>query len=245
MYSSRSVAFRILLCLMTVLTASYAFNRAEPMPYAEEKRLDEVMAGSREKARVLYDAIGLDSLGLSRPAFQSALEGYFKLKDSGIIFSDEHITVIDFSLPSTRKRLFLIDLKEEKLILSTYVAHGQGSGLEFAKKFSNRPASYQSSLGFFRTAETYQGKHGYSLKLEGLEEGINHLADERSIVLHGASYVSERYIRMRGMLGRSQGCPAVPESCHRILIDQIKEGQCFFIYAPDHNYLSLSRILHT
>jgi hypothetical protein len=242
--SGKGLSIGVIGSMFAIMTFSFALTREVSLSEEYEKGMSKEISNSKVSACGLYESIRLDSMGLSRQAFESALEGFFKLKDSGALFCDDHITVIDFSLPSVHKRLFLIDLKEGRLVLNTYVAHGQGSGWNLARNFSNRPSSYQSSLGFFRTADTYQGKQGYSLKLEGLEKGINHLADERAIVLHGASYVSERYIRKRGILGRSQGCPAVPESCHRMLIDLIKEGQCLFIYAPDKQYLSRSRILN-
>jgi hypothetical protein len=129
-------------------------------------------------------------------------------------------------------------------MFNTYVAHGVNSGLEFANRFSNIPSSLQSSLGFYQTWETYTGKHGYSLQLNGLESGINDNASQRAIVIHGAPYVSESFIRSNGYLGRSWGCPAIPEPIVKPLIDRIKNHTCIFIYANDKKYLHQSPILN-
>ncbi|MCX6293990.1 MAG: murein L,D-transpeptidase catalytic domain family protein, partial [Sphingobacteriales bacterium] len=131
------------------------------------------------------------------------------------------------------------------LLFNTYVAHGQNSGYAMAEKFSNKASSLQSSLGFYETSSTYLGKHGYSLKLEGLEKGINDNAMERSIVMHGASYVSEGIIKIKGYLGRSWGCPAVPEKYSKPIIDKIKNGTCIFIYANNSMYFHQSKLLQS
>jgi hypothetical protein len=123
------------------------------------------------------------------------------------------------------------------------VAHGRNSGEEFARFFSNVPNSNQSSLGFYLTGNTYQGKHGLSLKLKGIEQGINHFAEERAIVLHGADYVSESFIKKHGRLGRSQGCPAVSQELSKPIIEKIKEGSCLFIYSPDSKYFKSTRLI--
>ncbi|RYG34159.1 MAG: murein L,D-transpeptidase catalytic domain family protein, partial [Chitinophagaceae bacterium] len=154
------------------------------------------------------------------------------------------LTIVDFSLPSNEKRLFVIDVEEEKVLFNTYVAHGRGSGEKMAQRFSNVPESFQSSLGFYSTSSTYQGKHGYSLRLSGLEPGFNNLAEERAIVIHSADYVSEGFIRTKGYLGRSWGCPALPEKLNKPIIDEIKNGSCLFIYSPNNNYLKKSKLLN-
>lgn len=141
------------------------------------------------------------------------------------------ISIIDFSKPSTEKRLFIIDLENKKLMFQTYVAHGRNSGLIKPTKFSNRIGSNQSSLGFYRTADTYKGKHGYSLILDGLEKGINDNARKRAIVIHGAKYVSEEFIEKNNRLGRSWGCPAISDELSKEIIDLIKDGSCLYIYA--------------
>ena len=192
----------------------------------------------------LYHQLNLAELGLSENAFNYATEGYDVLNEIGKISNQKVLTIIDFSLPSSKKRLFIIDLLAGKLLFNTYVAHGQNSGQKIAKDFSNDISSLQSSLGFYETAKTYIGKHGYSLHLYGLETGINDKAYVRSIVIHGASYVSEKFINQNAYLGRSWGCPAIPEILSKSIIDAIKEGSCLFIYANDKKYLSQSSIIH-
>jgi len=150
------------------------------------------------------------------------------------------ITIIDYSKPSTEKRCFVIDLSLKKILFIEFIAHGRNSGENFATIFSNIPESKQSSLGFFQTSETYEGSNGYSLKLEGLEKYINHLAEPRFIVIHGADYVNEKYIKENGRLGRSWGCPALPKNVNKKIIDTIKGQTCVYIYADDPSYLSNS-----
>lgn len=140
--------------------------------------------------------------------------------------------------------MYLIDVKNYKLLLNTYVAHGRNSGSEFASRFSNRPDSHQSSLGFYLTTSTYYGEHGLALKLVGLEKGINDLADERNIVVHGSTYVGDRFLRNQKFCGRSFGCPAVPQNQISQVIQSIKNGTCFFIYHPTKKYLTGSKILN-
>ena len=174
----------------------------------------------------------------SLPVLELALNGYAQLQDK---LKKPLLTVIDYSLPSTQKRLWIIDLTQQKILLHTVVAHGRNSGALLAEKFSNRPESYQSSLGFFQTGEAYQGKHGYSLRLDGLEAGINDQARARAIVIHGADYAKETVAATAGRLGRSLGCPAVPPDLSTPLIKLIKEGSLLFIYGKDPNYLRMSK----
>lgn len=154
------------------------------------------------------------------------------------------ITVIDYSLPSSEKRLWVIDLDSNKLLFHEYVAHGSGSGGDSATRFSNRDGSHQSNVGLMKTAETYSGKHGYSLKLDGLEDGWNDNARDRSIVIHAADYVSEGFIRSHGRLGRSWGCPALRPEISRSVIDTIKGGSLVFGYYPDGEWLGGSSYLN-
>jgi len=151
--------------------------------------------------------------------------------------------VIDYSLPSTAPRLWLIDRTDGRVLRHLLVAHGRGSGENIASRFSNRDGSLASSLGLFLTEETYVGKNGYSLRLRGLEPGINDRARDRAIVLHGAPYVSPEFARVHGRLGRSWGCPAVELEVAHPLIDQIRDGSLLFIYAPDPGWLERSRLL--
>jgi L,D-transpeptidase catalytic domain len=194
---------------------------------------------------MLYDSLNLHSMGLSVQAFEYAAKGYSYLKSQGKLLNTKVLSIIDFTLPSSKKRLFIIDVENYRLLFNTYVAHGQNTGEEYASKFSNKPDSYQSSLGFYLTSGTYMGKNGFSLQLDGLEYGINNNASERAIVMHGAPYVSEGFINNRGYIGRSHGCPAVPEKMNRPIIERIKNGSCLFIYGKDSNYMNRSKILNT
>ena len=169
--------------------------------------------------------------------FETAVKGKQKIKG---LKQPDLITIIDFSKPSTELRLFVIDLKEKQLKIKSLVAHGKNSGGNYARAFSNQSQSLKSSLGFYKTAETYRGKHGYSLRLDVLEKGINSNSRKRAIVIHGASYVSHDFARKHGRLGRSWGCPALPLESTKTIIDLIKGGSCLFIYASDQHYLSHS-----
>jgi hypothetical protein len=197
-----------------------------------------------DKNAFLYDSLQLSDLGLSKAAFEYALTGYNTLIESGKIQKDNILTIIDFSLPSSKKRLFVIDLVSGQLLFNTFVSHGRNSGAVIATKFSNAFNSLKSSLGFYTTAGTYQGKHGYSLRLEGQEAGINDNAFKRGIVIHSANYVSENTANARGFVGRSQGCPAIPESLKKPIIETIRNGSCLFVYSPDRFYAAHSKLLN-
>lgn len=154
------------------------------------------------------------------------------------------LTVIDFSRPSTSERLWVFDLRSRELLFEEAVAHGRNSGLNLTTSFSNAAESNKSSLGLFRTGETYIGKHGYSLRLDGLEPGVNDRARERAIVIHGAEYVNLATARAQGRLGRSLGCPAVRPAISRALIDAVKDGGLLFAYYPDDEWLAKSTFLN-
>lgn len=180
---------------------------------------------------------------ISPDALKYALSGYAYLSEQHQIGKPDIITIVDFSKPSTEERLFVVNLRTREVLAKSLVAHGRNSGELYASKFSNAPESYQSSLGFYIANETYDGKHGYSLKLDGMEAGINNQARERCVVVHGADYVSYDFIQSTGRLGRSQGCPALPMSNYKQIISLIRGGSCFFIYHPAKNYLANSPIL--
>lgn len=204
---------------------------------------DEKAANSSNATAQLYDTLQLNQLGLSQQAFEYAMKGFNNLVQKGSINNQTIISIADFSLPSSRKRFYVIDLVHKKVLYTTYVAHGINSGREYARSFSNIAESNQSSLGFYVTKSTYNGGNGYSLKLQGLESGFNSNAEERAIVIHGAAYVTENLVRQQGYIGRSQGCPALPEKMSKPIIDKIKNGTCLFIYSPDKNYLKRSVVL--
>ena len=143
------------------------------------------------------------------------------------------LTVIDYSKPSSQKRLWVFDLKSHELVYEELVAHGQGSGLNTATQFGNEADTHRTSLGLFKTDTTYVGKNGYSLRLDGLDKGLNDQARDRAIVMHGAPYVSEAFVKATGRLGRSWGCPAVSATVAKQLIDRVKGGGLVFAYYPD------------
>jgi hypothetical protein len=176
---------------------------------------------------------------LSYEIFNPAIIGY---RQFDVNKKKNLITIIDFSRPSVEKRFFVIDLDYKKLLYMCLVAHGKNTGENIATYFSNQSESLKSSLGFFLTAETYVGENGYSLKLDGLEEGINDSARFREIVIHGADYVSQKFINENGRLGRSWGCPALPVELSKEIIDKISDGSCLFIYAADSLYLRKSSL---
>jgi hypothetical protein len=161
----------------------------------------------------------------------------------GLLERPQILTIIDYALPSTRPRLWVLDLGRTAVLHHELVAHGQKSGGNYASEFSNRMGSKQSSLGIFVTARTYRGRHGHSLYLHGLEPGVNDLAFERTIVIHGAEYVTESFARRHGRLGLSWGCPALREDVSRVIIDRIKDGSPLFVYYPNEAWLAGSEFL--
>jgi hypothetical protein len=191
-----------------------------------------------------YEVFSADSLAdLPSPkVFTLALNGYEKLKKTGL--KKNLLSIIDFSLPSTEKRLWVIDVENKKILFHELVAHGRNTGDNIAAKFSNIPNSNMSSLGFYLTGETYTGKHGLSLYLDGMDTEFNNNARSRAIVIHGADYVSEDFISKYGRLGRSFGCPALSTGSYKAIIDIISDGSCLFIYYPDEEYLKKSTVLN-
>ena len=186
----------------------------------------------------LYRSMQLEGV-VNWKAFRQAVAGYYKIDNR----KREVLTLIDFSRPSTAKRLFVFDMRERKVLFSSVVSHGKNSGDNYATSFSNEYGSYKSSLGFYLTESTYQGKNGYSLILNGLEKGINDRARERAIVMHGAAYADPSVVSRGGRLGRSFGCPAVPQKLSRPIIDAIKGGSVMYIYAETPEYLAHSSVL--
>ncbi|MGF2413311.1 murein L,D-transpeptidase catalytic domain family protein [Ferruginibacter sp.] len=192
-----------------------------------------------------YSEWNLTSAGLSKEAFTDAVKGYNYLQSKQLLNNTGVLTIVDYSKPSSQKRLYVLDMNSGKVLFNTLVAHGRNSGLEYATNFSNKEESHQTSLGFFVTQNTYNGGNGYSLKLKGCEKGINDKATERAIVMHGAQYADERFLQNNGYLGRSYGCPAVPEKINKKIIDAIKNGSCMFLYHPTKRYTTVSKILNS
>lgn len=223
------------LSLILALTIdSQADNNLNKTPIADQSTQDYICS--------IYEKISFCREGKLNPVvFETAYRGYANLKAAGKLAADKQIiSIADYSLSANTKRLWIIDLRTNKVLLNTYVAHGQGTGEEFASAFSDRENSHQSSLGFYVTGNTYTGEHGLSLYLHGMDNGFNTNAYRRSVVLHGAAYVSEDFIRAHKRLGRSWGCPAVGQELATGIIDMVKEGTCLFIYHPDKAYLAQS-----
>jgi hypothetical protein len=173
--------------------------------------------------------------------FRRALTGFFNLKAQNKIRNNV-LTIIDFSLSSNRERMWIVDMNTMKVTYYSLVAHGRNSGDEYARHFSNKPSSNQSSLGFFLTDEIYYGNHGMSLYLDGVEPDVNDNARERAIVMHGANYVSKDFIDQNGRLGRSFGCPSIPMEDHEKVINTLSGGSCIYIHYPDENYFNNSQM---
>ncbi len=201
------------------------------------------IAETNAKLEMVYHSLQANHLSLpSVVCFKKALLGFYSLKLKGLVQKDI-LTVIDFSMSSTKKRLWVIDLSLNKIIYNSVVSHGIKSGGEFATNFSNVQSSNKSSLGFYTTGEIYNGKHGLSLKLDGQENGINSNARARAVVMHGASYANPSILKSQGYLGRSQGCPALPENIKNEIIQLIKDKSCLFIYHPSRSYEIASKLV--
>lgn len=225
---------KIILCLLLFFSLSFFGSTG-----GKDMNLEvETNVGAEDESLGLFEEMDLDGL-IHLDVFKLAYTGYKKLNNS----NNPLLTVIDFSLPSSEKRMYVLDLAKKKILFVSYVAHGRNSGENYATSFSNRDGSHQSSLGFYRTANTYNGGNGYSLRLDGLEKGINDKAMQRAIVIHGADYCSENVIRSTGRLGRSFGCPALPRELNKPIIDTIKEGSLLFVYANQPDYLTGSEVL--
>lgn len=208
----------------------------------------DAAAGLRnsEEARIavrLFERSGLNKMGLSMHAWATAFSGYLKLKAEGMLNNARYLSIVDFSKHGGAKRFYVVDLQDTCVVFNTYVSHGRNSGERYASRFSNTENSLMSSLGFFITGSTYFGQHGLSLRLLGQERGFNNLAEQRGIVVHGADYVSEKVVQHQGYVGRSWGCPALPEELTEPVINTIRDGSAFFIYHPNERYQQSSKFL--
>ncbi|HEY4110719.1 murein L,D-transpeptidase catalytic domain family protein [Puia sp.] len=219
------------LCIGVAALLFCSFSSPRTYPHAAVVHAKVSLADSA-RFDLLYDNLDLQGLSLSRQAYHKAVVGFLSLQITGAIQNAEVLSIVDFSLPSDQKRLFIIDMTNGRLLFNTFVAHGRNSGKLMATHFSNRTNSYMSSLGFYLTGDAFIGSHGYSLQLQGLERGWNDHAFSRRIIMHSADYVSEEHVQQSGYLGRSEGCPAIPETLNAPIIDQIKGGSCLYLYAP-------------
>jgi hypothetical protein len=196
------------------------------------------------EANMLFAEMQLADSGLNEKVLEYALMGYHRLLKRHALHNTDVLTICDFSQSSSLKRMYVIDMRNRRLLYRNYVAHGISSGEEFASSFSNSPESHKSSLGFYVTRNTYYGENGLSLRIDGMDRGFNSLASERNIVIHGAPYVSERILHKYGVMGTTFGCPAIPEELTDQLIPLLKDGSCFFIYYPSKRYLQNSSVLN-
>ena len=214
------------------------------IPAVNQAGVTEFVTGAEANSDI-YTFVKLAELGLSIDIFNLAIKGLKKLDKDGKLLNASILTIADYSQSSNKKRLYVIDLKNRKLLFNTFVAHGRNTGAEFAKFFSNVEGSLKSSLGFYITEHPIIGSHtGFSLLIDGVEKGINDNAIKRAIIIHGADYASENYIKKNGTLGRSWGCPALPTSLNKLIIETIKGGTCLFIYNPDNKYICSSSLLN-
>jgi hypothetical protein len=191
----------------------------------------------------LYDGIDFAGNSPDFALFQKAYIGFLNLKSAGELSGKSLLTIIDFQLSSTKKRMWVIDIAKQEVVYNTVVSHGRNSGNEFAENFSNVNESNMSSYGFYVTGSTYTGKHGLSLYLDGMDQGYNHNARNRAIVMHSAEYANPDIIKTTGRLGRSLGCPAIPVANHKEIITTLADKTCLFIYYPDADYEKKSKFL--
>ena len=241
-----------LIVMAVFVTASFAFTTYEPAtsntPTAKISAATPVIKAeptAEEKISILYDEFSAINEEMpSQVAFTHAITGFNKLEAEKKI-ENNLLTIVDFSLPSTEKRMWILNMDSNKVIYHTYVSHGKNTGGNMATEFSNTPNSLQSSLGFYVTAETYYGKNGLSLFIDGMEKEFNSKARERYVVIHGADYAKEESIKRLGRLGRSYGCPAVPTEVSKEIINTIKGGSAFFIYHNSEDYLANSTYLNS
>lgn len=235
-----------LIVSLSVLLFSFAKANSSRVMAAATKDssiTDSSSLKSESLSEKMFKDLNLQDAGLSEQAFDYAIKGYEKLVDSGLVNNSQYLTIVDLSQSSRNKRFYIVDMKNDSLAWNTYVAHGKSSGVDMAKSFSNSFNSNKSSLGFYLTKSTYRGKHGLSLRIGGLEQGFNNNAEARGVVVHGAAYVNAGRVSS-DFMGRSQGCPALPENEYAEVIDIIKDGSVLFVYSSDSDYLQSSPLLN-
>jgi hypothetical protein len=234
MFMRKTVLISILLVINSLIHPGLWSGQSNNDLYSDDN-------ASRNTINKVYDSLNEPSL--NPDAFYMAMIGFRWLCSKGLISKDSLLTIIDYSRPSSEDRFFVINLRHNSITFKTLVAHGRNSGELYASRFSNKAQSHQTALGFYITGNTYEGRQGYSLTLAGVDTGYNDHAQIRSIVIHGASYVTYRYIKQYGRLGRSFGCPALPPNLNTDIINCIKEGSVLFSYYPDEIYLNNSPVL--
>ncbi len=248
---TETVRFRTGFLAALMIVCAYAAAETGKTGFTDDKNRPSLFSSSSNTPVIkrlsdsIYNLIGLSKYGLKKEVFFNAYKGYRYLLSRESLSNKNLLTICDYSQSSRKKRLYVIDVINSRLLFNTYVSHGTNSGGEFATSFSNLPSSNKSSLGFMVTAETYSGIAGYSMRLNGMESGINDFVRSRDIVLHGSRFVNEAIMSARGRIGNSYGCPAVPLGIHEKIIDAIKGGSCFYIYNPDAWYSHTSRIINS
>jgi hypothetical protein len=229
-----SVFLTLFILFVSINSSSSAFS-GEEIP-TKSQTLSEY-------SERLYKQLGFIETQLPLATFRKAMVGYYNMQDQ--LKKKDIITIMDFDQSSLNKRFLVIDLKNKKLLFQSIVAHGKNSGFDIPNKFSNTYQSLQSSLGFYKTAETYFGHFGYALRLDGIEKSFNSNARGRGIVMHGAKYVNEAFGKAQGRMGRSYGCPALPYTIHKEVIDAIKGGSMLYIHKNQDDYLAKSLLQNT
>ena len=240
-----------ILSVVGVLIFSFAFSSTAEINNTKDSEITpkestnlEITKTFEEKVADLYKTFTLYNASMPEiSVFEKAITGYKKLDEAGRV-ANPLLTVIDFNLSSKKKRMWILNMDTKKVVFNTYVAHGRNTGGEFAKNFSNKVNSHQSSLGFYVTGETYFGKNGLSLFIDGMEEDFNSKARERYVVIHGADYAEPEFIQRVGRLGRSYGCPAVPNKIAKNLIHKIKGKSVVFIHKSNEDYLQKSDFIN-
>lgn len=238
-----SMILVLLFGTMTLLHAGPIYKTSSRRAAAEAKRAEMRMVLAT--ANAAYFDMDLEDSGMSRAAFQNAWVGYYNLKKKGLLKKTNILTICDFSQSSSNQRMYVIDVRNHRVLYRTYVAHGINSGEEYATSFSNKMESCKSSLGFYITSGTYTGVNGYSLRINGVDKGFNDNARKRAIVIHGANYVSTRVLHKYGVMGTTFGCPAIPSEMTTQIIPVVKNGSCLFIYYPSKKYLAQSTVLNS
>lgn len=238
----------VFLTITLMFSSRAGSNSSEIVPAENEVALvaeaETAEETGEETVDQLYKMFSLNNASMpSLVSFTNGITGYNKLVSEGKI-KNELLTIVDFSLPSSEKRMWILDMKNQKVLFNTVVAHGKNTGLDMATDFSNTENSFQSSLGFYVTAETYYGKNGLSLFIDGQEKGFNSNARQRYVVVHGADYANPEFVEKNGRLGRSLGCPAVPTALAKEIINTIKGNSALFIYHPNEDYAKKSTYLN-
>jgi hypothetical protein len=237
---------KLILCLSVIASIALSVTNSVAKEPNTNLSIASTSADIENYIRSIYNQINFQGKKkISFDAFSTAYKGYLNLKNAGKLNNNKQLlTIADFTLSSCDQRLWIIDLKNKTVLLNDYVAHGQGSGDEFARAFSNTENSHQSSIGFYVTGDTYVGQHGTSMRLHGMDNGFNSAAYDRAVVVHAADYVSKDAIAGMKRLGRSWGCPAVSPNVINKLINYTQGGTCMFIYYPQKNYLASSTWLN-